>query len=99
MDGDRVGVVRIGGIAAKLELAARRGRLGLQGVGVVGAGSGHPDDPKAASLELRRVAGQVLTAVGIDRREAGEPDRVSLVGVPVALLEGDVDAFAQDPAD
>ena len=91
MDGDRVGVVRVCGVASQLEPAPRRRALGGQRGGVVASRSGHADDPQPELGELRRVATEVATRVAIDELVAGDPHGSPLVGIPVALFVGDVD--------
>lgn len=96
VDGDRVGVVRVAGVAPQLERPPRRGRLGRERGGVVAPRARHPRDVQPALGELRRVAGEEGAGVGIDELVPRQPDLAAVLGVPVALGELDVDDYLND---
>jgi hypothetical protein len=87
---DRVRVVLVAAVAPQLQRPAGGRRVGGERVGVEASRAGHAGDPQAAGGQLRRVAPEEAAGPRLDGLVARDPDDAAVVGVPVALLEGDV---------
>ena len=90
VDRDRVGVVGVLGLGPQHEPPPRRRGFRLKRL-LVKARAGHGDHAQPALGQLRRVAGQEVARLGVDRRVARQPHDASVVGIPVALLVGGAD--------
>ena len=85
-DRHRVGVVLVAGLAAQRQRGPGGERRGLQDLVVEARRAGDARDDQPTRGQLRRVAREVASRLGIDRGVARDPDDRAVVAVPVALL-------------